>query len=468
MFWCRAGRPVVAPANEAEWALDADDWLNKAKRLWQQANDVRELMVEMPGKLAERKAAFQRAVTSNSPDELRELADNPDPHLRRIVARNSSTPVDVLRHLAEPEVSRGEGRVDMGPPVRAGVAANAAVPQDLLNTLATDDDPRVRAAAAGNPEIPFDLLARLAEDRSEEVLAGVARNWNAPPDLLARLADGTRPDRRVATVLVNNPNLPESARERLKGDETHSRASGWRSAPFDVLKAGAGIVVARQLAKEEEEVHPDDPGIAVLGPLSWPVKRKALELARQGRTDAGAVDELSRQASGHQDALGHAALWLRCDGQASEQQIENLAHRLLLAAISKMPVEELSEPDRQLITELESVRALGRADAFAALVARQGELEALAEGFSPLAEPLPADFDVQPIRQGWIALSVPFMARAASRFPFIGQQVPQSLLDLIGRLEAFVGPTCGSNDPVLRSHTAINVSLEFCARKLYP
>jgi hypothetical protein len=235
-----------------------------------------------------------------------------------------------------------------------------------------------------------------------------------------------------------------------------------------VVEAGFGVLLVHQLARREERQHPDDPAIAVLGPLSGALKGAAMDFASEGRDDDEVVAELRGKAGNHTDALRRAALWLRCDGQANEQLVENLAHRLLQAALAEEVVEDITDTERQRLVDLEDLRERATEEAFAFLVGKEPRLRTLADGILPVNDPPPKDDRrVEPIRS-WVAISPASGLQAMSRVPVLGTRVPASLVQLIGELERLVGPASGSTDPLVRSHVALNLALKHCAQLLFP
>ena len=102
------------------------------------------------------------------------------------------------------------------------------------------------------------------------------------------------------------------------------------------------------------------------------------------------------------------------------------------------------------------------------MVAKDPRLRTLADGIRRAADPPPnEDWRVEPIRS-WVAISPASGLQAMNRVPVLGTRVPASLLHLIGELQPLVGPTSGSIDPILRSHLALNLSLQHCAHLLFP
>ena len=457
--------------------MEVGDWFQGARRAWRIAGAVRTAVDEARRQTQERRALWARAEDeATPPEELAELAGHADPMVRNNVGRNPRTPPDTLRRLvaeAPPGPIR-DGEIASWT-TRAAVAANPSVPLDLRVVLARDEEAYVRAAVAGNDSTTPDELVQLASDTDDLVRMTVAAHPNTPVGVLIQLAQNADPGSETARSLIDNPNCPEEIRARLRSalrdsapepeaDAEPSKSE--RFLPFGLAKLAGGVLFAQRLARHEEHDHPDDPGIAILGPRSGLLKREAMELASEDREDRQAAEELVSRAEGHDEALRRAALWLRCDGQASEQLLENRAHRLLQAALSGEAVQQITEPERRFIEDLESLRAHPE-DRFDALVEKEPRLRAVAEAIRPVdGMPSQEELGIEPIRS-WVAISFPFATRAMSQMPVLGNLVPAALLDLIGQLEDFVGPTSASPDPVLRSHTAMNIAVKHCVPLLY-
>jgi hypothetical protein len=458
--------------------LEVGDWFEGARRAWRVANAFRTAVDDARRQNRERHILWSRSQDeATPPEQLAELAGHSDPMVRANVGRNPHTPQDALRRLVD---EAPPGRVRDGEiatwTTRAAVAANPSVPADLRAALAGDEEAYVRGAVAGNNATTPDELVQLATDTDELVRMTVAANSNTPVGVLVQFAETADLDREMALSLIDNPNCPEEARARLRSslrdsepeaeaDDQSSKSE--RFLPFGLAKLAGGVLFAQHLAHREEHDHPDDPGIAILGPRSGLLKRQAMELASDDREDRQAAEALVRRAQGHDEALKRAALWLRCDGQASEQLVENRAHRLLKAALSGEPVQQITESERRLIEELESLRARP-GDGFDALVDKEPRLRIVADAIQPVdGMPPQEDLSVEPVRS-WVAISFPFATRALSRTPVLGTRVPPAILALIGQLEDLVGPTSASPDPVLRSHTAVNIALKHCVPLLYP
>jgi len=101
------------------------------------------------------KAGF--AETSSA--DLQELASSESMVIRRRVAENERTPVEVLSTLAK----------DKSAEVRMAVASNKVTPSSLLVTLMSDASPDVRYWMASTSYIPKHLLRQLADDENPNV-----------------------------------------------------------------------------------------------------------------------------------------------------------------------------------------------------------------------------------------------------------------------------------------------------------
>ena len=96
----------------------------------------------------------------------------------RLLAKNSSTPTDVLERLAT-----SHDRV-----VRHSVASHPGTPDATREGLSADPDEGVRRAVAESDVTPPPLLASMSADPSSVVRASVAAHWRTPRPAVAALA----------------------------------------------------------------------------------------------------------------------------------------------------------------------------------------------------------------------------------------------------------------------------------------
>ena len=100
------------------------------------------------------------------------LRKNASIETRKLIARDTNTPVDILVHL-----SRDKEEV-----VRIGIARNPNTPVDILVLLSQDEDEDVLRRIAENHKTPVDILVRLSQDESGWVRLSIAKNpkWTEP------------------------------------------------------------------------------------------------------------------------------------------------------------------------------------------------------------------------------------------------------------------------------------------------
>jgi hypothetical protein len=113
----------------------------------------------------------------DSPEEFLRLIDSADSDERRLAVTHH-VPEALWNELLERYPERAEA-----------VALNKNLPDDVLRTLAKNDDPRVRFHVAMKRRLPADLWQPLAVDADESVRHRVALNPKAPEEIVALLAN---------------------------------------------------------------------------------------------------------------------------------------------------------------------------------------------------------------------------------------------------------------------------------------
>jgi len=132
-----------------------------------------------------------------------------------VLAKNPSTPIDVLRELAK----------DTTFAIRQQVAFNPNTPEDTLRYLENDNFNDVRAYVARNYNTPDDLLLKMAKDPAYEVKWSVAKNIKSSGKILVTLFEHEKnlkkTNRYIIRELYANVNCPiyiKSVIETLYGE----------------------------------------------------------------------------------------------------------------------------------------------------------------------------------------------------------------------------------------------------------
>lgn len=124
----------------------------------------------------------------------------------RVLRAQTSTSADELRALAS----------DTSPQVRRQVAAHALVPADAVATLAADRDWRTRAAVAARADVPAAAAIPLVDDKVWQVRFALASNRHSDPAVWRAIAEATRTDIRM--VFVQNSWVPANIAHLMCSD----------------------------------------------------------------------------------------------------------------------------------------------------------------------------------------------------------------------------------------------------------
>ena len=143
---------------------------------------------------------------------------------RQVAAENERTPSGALHALAR----------DTHVGVRASVARNKALTEDVRMILARDPDPRVRAINAENATQPR-VLAIAARDTEPDVAVAAATNTHTHPDDMTLLS--MHGDERVRRRAASHERTPEETALALTYDKdamvraaagAHKNTPAWR------------------------------------------------------------------------------------------------------------------------------------------------------------------------------------------------------------------------------------------------
>lgn len=215
---------------------------------------------------------------------IEELAHTPNHHVRQALAKNPSTPSDVLYEYVKegwaisvdaaqnPNLSAIDTQRAMrthNPKVVHGLALNPNTPGAVLGVWAdTGDEVTVRGVAA-NPQTPSHVLAALSHSEDSHVVVAVAKNPSTPPEVLDRLGKEDVEGLGIRTYVASNPNVTaETLREVMfagprealtnpkmtaeMARELAERAQIW-SLPSQIGKPGVLAAFADHPVKEVRE-----------------------------------------------------------------------------------------------------------------------------------------------------------------------------------------------------------------------
>ena len=155
--------------------------------------------------------------------------------VRRAVARNPSTPVEILQLLTR----------DKSYGVRSAVAHNKSASAQILQTLSHDKDLNVRKLVANNPSTPDKVLQIFTQDESVDVKGIVAINRSASIETLQLLAQDV--SKNIRWSVARNPSASIETLQLLAQDVTEDV----RKAAMSQLRfRGLNEVQLRQLIRQ--------------------------------------------------------------------------------------------------------------------------------------------------------------------------------------------------------------------------
>lgn len=165
---------------------------------------------------------IRRGVAANlsTPVEvLDRLADDVDRRVRCEVADNRATTAGTLSKLlgaSQSRVQQGHGQTLSETLLRGLIARNANTGADTLRVLSNEASLNVRATVAAHPNTTTDTREALAHDQHPHVV-NVAVNYAKDAELLDRLTEGA--SLRMLMAVVHNPHTGAAALEKLASDK---------------------------------------------------------------------------------------------------------------------------------------------------------------------------------------------------------------------------------------------------------
>ncbi|MFD4370758.1 hypothetical protein [Streptomyces sp. NPDC058486] len=156
-------------------------------------------------------AVFRQTLAESTdlPDEAwRRLDEDAVTSVRYAAARRPDAPAAVLLRLAR---EHGDPSAH-----RPGLVDHPNFPRHELRALADEPNPRVRRLALEDPHLPAAALRRLGACEDASLRAGVARHPHISTDLLERLLADPEPN--VADHAAANPALPQPRMDRITAE----------------------------------------------------------------------------------------------------------------------------------------------------------------------------------------------------------------------------------------------------------
>lgn len=252
------------------------------------------------------------------------LALHPDRRVRRATVANPATPAEAVVALAEeselslnwllaertdlPQALYARLAADPLPGVRAALARNAGIGEDLIRVLAHDPDHDVRRSLAHHPRVPLDVLTQVAGETGigPTLLPRIA---SATPDELAELTASAHA--AVRMLVAERRDLPPELRDALATDQDAAvvRAvaphPGLSEERLRAMVAQHGVrVLARAAA------NPDAPGglLADLARHEPPVRKALSAIAVHPNATAEALLPCLADPKAARHAAAHPAL----------------------------------------------------------------------------------------------------------------------------------------------------------------
>lgn len=219
------------------------------------ANDVAIATLEGPkegyfedllSRRAERDSVYIRELIAEceqaTPEILRSLAQCSGKKVLKKIAKNNVCPHDLMEILAE----------HLDPGIRAAVASNSNISQELLAKLSADNHWRVKIAVIENPRFPKDNMLNLLESGGLTKVAQMAiAEKTTLPEILTALSKSPILD--VVLLVITNPSTPASILNDLKEDLRCGNLGWQRRGRFYISKALREAFNSRGLGRSDDE-----------------------------------------------------------------------------------------------------------------------------------------------------------------------------------------------------------------------
>jgi hypothetical protein len=150
--------------------------------------------------------------------------------LKRMIAKNPETPVEILKELHYEYfgiLKKEDININKDPAylICISLASNRSTPSEFLQKFKDEFDIelfkfinsyfifRLDYYLAGNPSTPVETLRKISFDRDYEILSQIAKNPSLPNDIFEKISN--EKSNSVILGLIDNPNLPKSLLKKL-------------------------------------------------------------------------------------------------------------------------------------------------------------------------------------------------------------------------------------------------------------
>ena len=164
------------------------------------------------------------------------------------------------------------------------------------------------------------------------------------------------------------------------GEDPDSVTGGTGSkTPLSLGSVALIILATRRLQRKSDRDDPDAPGIVSTDEQTERLNAAARRLAKDGREDRAAVQELQGLAGGRKRTWKRAVRSAQLGGAHFDRADDNRAYRLLIAARDDLPVTPASAAEQARFSELDRVlsKTRGEDQIFDSLVDREPQLSRL-------------------------------------------------------------------------------------------
>jgi hypothetical protein len=183
---------------------------------------------------------------------LKALAQDEDGDVRSFIATNPQTPLEILEILSNDKYER----------VLLGIVVNPNTPLSTLSRLTASKSVRVREALTKHAHHSVEICQKLWHDPSEDVRRALLRNSELDQATLDKLAGDIKQE-KDAVVILEHPNLSAKSAQIIADKLLNTPANDSTWYQHELIKANAEVAAAAK-AQAVLSYFGKDPNKAVL------------------------------------------------------------------------------------------------------------------------------------------------------------------------------------------------------------